>query len=647
MKNIITSLVLFCCLFLVNAQEENYYDIWQDETKTDSTRAKAYYTYLFIEYMFDKPDSAIILVDNLKSFAEQNNDLYSLGLSEDIRARSHFYNGDYVNALKESNKALKTFQEQGDRLKISQSLSLIGEIYSDQGDYLRAINYINRSAKIAEEIENETQIVSTNNLIGNIYSNQEDPNNALKYYEKSLLITEKKQNSLSHANVLQDIGVAYDQLEDYNKALQYYNQSEKIYKEVGEQVGLSNILFLKGSVYANQNQFNIALEFFKESLRLDEEFQIEYNSIIKFLEIGDVYLNTNKFREAIKNCKKSLTLSDKYGLLGIKSTSCSCLYEAYKGLGNANQALYYNDRVEQIEDSLKEEELALKLQQMEFAKQVEADSLKQVEIDLRKEMAFQADLGKKNRNKNIAIGAGLLFLILAGGFYSRWRYTKKSKNVIEKEKEKSENLLLNILPAEIAEELKTKGRADARDFDNVSILFTDFKGFTQASEKLSAKELIEEINYCFKAFDHICTKYSIEKIKTIGDAYMAAGGLPVPSEDSIKNTVLAGLEMQKFITTRIAEKKEQNEIFFEMRLGIHTGPVVAGIVGLRKFQYDIWGDTVNTAARMESSGEIGKVNISESTYNHIKSDILFSFKSRGKIQAKGKGEVEMFFVNKV
>ena len=205
-------------------------------------------------------------------------------------------------------------------------------------------------------------------------------------------------------------------------------------------------------------------------------------------------------------------------------------------------------------------------------------------------------------------------------------------------------MLLNILPADIAEELKIHGKAEARDFDMVSILFTDFKGFTQASEKLTAKELIEEINVCFKAFDHICETHGVEKIKTIGDAYMAASGLPIPSENSIKNTVLAALEMQAFISNRIIEKDKLNEMSFKMRLGIHTGPVVAGIVGVKKFQYDIWGDTVNTAARMESSGEIGKVNISEDTYAALKDDPEFTFKSRGKIEVKGKGEIEMYFV---
>ncbi|UUV21551.1 adenylate/guanylate cyclase domain-containing protein [Paenimyroides aestuarii] len=189
---------------------------------------------------------------------------------------------------------------------------------------------------------------------------------------------------------------------------------------------------------------------------------------------------------------------------------------------------------------------------------------------------------------------------------------------LDVERLKSEQLLLNILPEEIALELKEKGKTQSKFFDSVTILFTDFKDFTKLTEKVSSTELIEELNYCFKEFDRIISKYGIEKIKTIGDAYMAVSGLPAKDEKHAVKMVYAALEIRDFMETykqkRIAEGKE----YFEMRIGINSGEVVAGIVGIKKFAYDVWGSAVNIAAEMEVHGAIGKVNISENTQKLIK-----------------------------
>lgn len=223
---------------------------------------------------------------------------------------------------------------------------------------------------------------------------------------------------------------------------------------------------------------------------------------------------------------------------------------------------------------------------------------------------------------------------------------KKAYQSSELEKQRSDNLLLNILPSEVATELKEKGEVSAKQIEGVSILFTDFKDFTRVTENLSPQELVSEINQYYKAFDSICERFDLEKIKTIGDSYMAAAGLPIPYEKSTQNVVMAALEMLDFVNQERQGKSPEIIMPFEIRIGIDTGKVVAGIVGLNKFQYDVWGDTVNIASRMETHGKEGKVNISQSTYHQIKDDPKFQFEHRGMVPVKGKGDMDMYFVSR-
>jgi class 3 adenylate cyclase/FixJ family two-component response regulator len=212
---------------------------------------------------------------------------------------------------------------------------------------------------------------------------------------------------------------------------------------------------------------------------------------------------------------------------------------------------------------------------------------------------------------------------------------------LQEEKNKSDKLLLNILPADTANELKLNGFAKPKHFDKVTVLFTDFKNFTSISEKLTADELVEEINFCYSNFDRIITKYGIEKIKTIGDSYMCVGGLD-GDDNAVVNTVKAAIEIRDFMEVEKSRRMNKGEFYFDIRIGLHTGPVIAGIVGIKKFAYDIWGNTVNIASRMESAGESGKINVSGETYELIKNS--FECEYRGKVMAKNKGDIDMYFV---
>jgi adenylate cyclase len=267
----------------------------------------------------------------------------------------------------------------------------------------------------------------------------------------------------------------------------------------------------------------------------------------------------------------------------------------------------------------------------------------------RQEQEYKLQSAKNFRNVLLLVLG--FALVIVGLIYRRFLENQKQRRLlqeknhqIEDERQRSDELLLNILPAAIANELKTDGKAKARRYDQACVLFVDFYSFTKISEQLTPEELVGLLDTYFKAFDFIIGQYKLEKIKTIGDAYMVASGLSdrITSPLSI---VKAALEMQEFLTDMKFENAKDNKPYFEARMGIQIGPVVAGVVGVKKFAYDIWGDTVNTAARMQESCEPGFINVTEQVYNEIR--YTFNCRYRGQFPAKNKGNIEMYYVDSV
>ena len=309
------------------------------------------------------------------------------------------------------------------------------------------------------------------------------------------------------------------------------------------------------------------------------------------------------------------------------------LARAYKLTGDYRLAMENYQNYILIRDSVFSKENEKKLVKTElqndYDKKHLADSLKTAE----KEKVNTLQLQRQRSYTYMGISIALLLV----GFSF---FMLRNNKLLGKEKKRSDDLLLNILPDEVANELKTKGSSAARHYEDVTVLFTDFVNFTTAGEKMSPQALIDELHTCFKTFDEITGKYNIEKIKTIGDAYLAVAGLPQADTKHAENMVRAAIEINRFMVSRYAHLGDKT---FEVRIGIHSGSVVAGIVGVKKFAYDIWGDTVNTAARMEQSSEAGKINISETTYQLVKDK--FTCEYRGEIDAKNKGMLKMYFVS--
>lgn len=552
----------------------------------------------------------------------------------------------------------------------------LGIAYYFSGDYFTALE----KWKIAQSYyEDSDDLAGVANMLSNsgaIFFNQQKFDRALEFYLDALRIAEEIGDTLRIGTILQNMGALYTSKGEYELALEYYMDALPMFRSMGDSEGMGLTMVNAGEIYQQQqDNHNKAIELYQEAV---EHLRPTPYYTILLRAMGQTKMDMGEFDEGLDYLRSSYNEAAKMNDLFEMASSLNVLGQAHKIQGNIADAISYFKQAKQyalqVDDSNRELEVATmnladlyslqnnyrqafenqKLLQSikDTAYNIDSDrkfdamlfdfnlEKKEVEIELlSKEQELQkAELKKHKVIRNGFIGGFGIVLLFAGVFFTQ-------RNRIGREKNRSEELLLNILPEEVANELKEKGHSDAQLIEHVTVIFTDFKDFTGLSKKVTPKKLIADLHECFSAFDNTCEKYGIEKIKTIGDAYMAAGGLPTPNTSHPKDVVLAGIEMAKIVEEAKLRKLKAKQPYFEIRIGIHTGPVVAGIVGIKKFQYDIWGDTVNTASRMESHGAIGKVNISEITYGILKEDNEFSFTSRGKVPIKGKGEIDMYFVD--
>jgi adenylate cyclase len=392
----------------------------------------------------------------------------------------------------------------------------------------------------------------------------------------------------------------------------------------------------------------------------------KFDSANYYLGLAAIKARHNDDNDAFINLQISLAIMDfqegRFDLAESRLDSAEILATQFKNLEKRASVLYnraslaelqnrYKDAYVYIHDylilhdSILDQSRIKSVTEMQekYESEKKARQIQQLEIE-NLDANLQNEKIRHTRNRMIYIGGGIL--LFAIGLWTRLRLVHRSRRAIQQEKDISEGLLLNILPAAVAEELKAKGAAEAKLYEQATILFSDFKSFTEVAGEMSAAELVNEINVCFKAFDEIMGQFGLEKIKTIGDSYMAAGAVPDDNKAEAIHVVQAALAMQDFIAARKQVRDDANQLAFEMRVGIHTGPVVAGIVGIKKFQYDLWGDTVNIASRMETNSEPGHVNISATTYELVRHEPALTFTPRGMIQVKGKGEMAMYFVKR-
>lgn len=560
------------------------------------------------------------------------------------------------------------------------ALKMIGIAHYYQGNNLEALNFYKQSLNVFSLIRDDNGVSNLQNNIGAIYMNQGDDAKALDYFLQSLQRAEKTGDKLRILTAMTNVGAVYSHNDStLEKSLIYDLKALPLAKQLDDKQAIGTITVNIGSIYSLQGKDSIALIYLKQSLKA---FGNSENSPASYNAIGKVYLNQKKYPQALSSHQQAYNIAKKLNgkldvvqsLQGLANTNVelgenskaikyfkeaeviadsidasfellkvdSSMAASYARLSDYKNATAYHIKYEYYKDLLYNNETDKKLANLQFDFDLQK---KEGEITvLKKDNSYrELEIKKQRFAKNASVIGLVMVFILAFFIYRNYRIKAKSNKILDRKNVEIENLLLNILPAEVAKELQTTGKATSRHYENVSVLFTDFKGFTAIADKLSPEEVVEELNTCFMAFDNIVQKHNLEKIKTIGDSYMCAGGIPTFNKDHVCNMVKASLEMLVFMEKYNHERGMKRLPVWDIRIGVHVGPVVAGVVGTKKYAYDIWGSTVNIASRMESNGSPGLVNISAATYEQVKNDYACNY--RGKIYAKNVGDIDMYFVS--
>lgn len=509
-----------------------------------------------------------------------------------------------------------------------------GNAYRNKANYVEALDFYFKSLEVARKIKNnDNNIGALSIAIGDTYSMIGNSATAEEYYDKGIDLLRSSKDTVNLPSALLNIGENYFEKGNYDKALGYYKEAGELFDQIDYPMGIAYSLGNAGMVYAKQGKYELAEENINEAIKILETIKDYYAISVYLTYLSDIYLEKGNLEGALSLSKRSLNLAKQYDLKDQIADANLKLAQLYEIKGDSAKAYAYFKEHSIYKDSVKNLETVQNMAELRNDYEI---AQKQVENNLLEE--------QKKTQKIILIATAIalfLILLLLFGLYRRNRFIKHTSKIIEQERNRSDHLLENILPRQTAQELKDFGKVKSQKFDSVTVLFTDFKDFTKVSESLSPELLVESVDFYFSKFDEIIDKYGLEKIKTIGDSYMCAGGLPFPLEDHALRSVMAACEILEFVRNTAIEM-DGDHIKYDVRVGINSGAVIAGVVGQKKFAYDIWGDTVNVAARMESNADSGHINVSEETYYLIKDFINCEY--RGEIYVKNKGMMKMFYV---
>jgi class 3 adenylate cyclase len=584
-------------------------------------------------------NQAVALADQVGAYSGK-------GQAIKFKALSYSDRSDYAAAIRLYEEARKAFEQANDTIGISNVLSNTGAVYVYLGDNTKGLEFFYESLKLAEKMGDKRRILSALNNIGTGYlNNPNTKDRALDYYKRALALAKEIDDQPSVAVANNNIGEIYFS-QGKDSALNYFFEAVEKLEALNILTNVPGTYNNIGKLYLSKQEYNKAIFYHSKALDVARKLGDKRNKTATLNCLAKVYLAQGDKRNALNTYLEVVSIAGMDAEIGGKlkyelKDAYEGLSDTYSQLGDFRNAFKYNNLLGDIKDSLVSIEATDKMKDLgrnyELDKiQTEVQFLK-VDQELKEE---QLRRGKIVRN---AILAGLaLVLLLIGILYRDYKNKIRTNKLLDQRKAEIEALLLNILPFEVAAELQKTGHSAPRYYESTTVMFTDFVGFSRIAETLTPQQITAELNEFFTEMDEIIERYNLEKIKTIGDSYMCAGGIPSPNKSHPEDAVRAGLDIVEYLRVKNKAREDAGMPKWEIRIGINTGSLVAGVVGKKKYAYDIWGSAVNIASRMESNGQPGLLNISQSTYEMVKDK--FNCEHRGKIYAKNVGEIDMYFV---
>ncbi len=592
----------------------------------------------------------------------------------------HLWKGEYGEALRLLEESQTLYEKIGERSGVARVTGYIGIVYESLGEYGKSLEYFTRAIALYEELGERSGVARVTASIGIVYKNLGEHGKALEHYTRALALLEELGNRSGVAIVTGNIGTVYESLGEYGKSLEHFTRAMALHEELGERSGVAIVTVNIGIVYGSLSEHGKSLEYFTRAMALSEELGDRSGVANATGNIGTVYESLGEYVKSLEYFTRALELYEELGQRSGVAIVTGNIGNVYKNLGEHGKSLEYYTRAIALHEELGERSrvalvtgnIGSLYAQKEFAEYnpTKAEELLGQAITLNQELGTKKNLyeshealanlySQENRWEE-ALQQYKKYHEAYGEVHTEEALKKaaqveQQRQVAEMEKriaieraraKATEELLHKTLPPTIANRIIAGEQQIADRFDSASVLFADVVGFTPMTAQMPASAVLEFMNFVFAHFDEIAAKHGCERIKTIGDGYMAVCGAPVECEDHAERIARMAMEMlvDVKLPASITEHLPPNTEF-EIRIGLHTGSLTGGVIGVGKLGYDIYGDTVNTASRMESHGEGGKIHVSQEFASAVGE--VFSFTERGEMEVKGKGVLRTYFLEVV